>query len=170
MSAVSIPASRRKCYSVCYVVPTATADHTIRWRAWWRRWSTCSSAASGHPWGAKPSPTLHWSARKMRGVLITAMVALLARASVAAETQPGKTLAECLAIAVEQHPSLKAASASVDAGRQRVYQATANYLPQVSATYAANRRNTSPSARVGVNVDTRTQTFNFYNTGASFTQ
>jgi outer membrane protein len=86
---------------------------------------------------------------------------------------PTKTLAECITIAVQQHPSLKAAGAAVDAGHQRVWEAASNYLPQVSANYAANRRNSSVSARIGgtaTNLGTQSQTFNFYSTGVSFTQ
>ena len=91
----------------------------------------------------------------------------------AADDLATKTLAECIEIAVQQHPSLKAAAASVGAGHQRVWQAASNYLPQVDATYGANRRNSSVSARIGgtaSNVGTQSQTFNFYNTGVSFTQ
>jgi len=91
----------------------------------------------------------------------------------AADDLPTKSLAECIELAVQQHPSLKAAAASVDAGHQRVWEAASNYLPQVGATYAANRRNSSVSARIGgsaTNLGTQSQTFNFYSTGFSFTQ
>ena len=91
----------------------------------------------------------------------------------AADDLPTRTLAECIAIAVQQHPSLKAAGASVDAGHQRVWEAASNYLPQVGATYGAARRNSSVAARTGgpgISVGAQSQTFNFYNTGLSFTQ
>ncbi len=110
----------------------------------------------------------------MRRLLTNALaLALLAPVARAEEAAPTKTLAECVAIAIAQHPSLKAASASVEAGGQRVRQAAASYLPQVTAAYTANRRNTSAAARTGVQISgvgTQAQTFNFYNTGASFTQ
>ena len=107
-----------------------------------------------------------------KGILI-AFVALnvtTAAAAGAAEAKPVKSLAECIAIALENHPTLGAAAASVQAGQQRVRQATSAYLPQFSATYGANRRYTSASARTGTNVGTQSQTFNFYNSGFGFTQ
>jgi outer membrane protein len=111
----------------------------------------------------------------MRLFVATAMLGtavLLCRIAAAADL-PTKTLDECIAIALQQHPSLKAAGAAVDAGHQRVWEAAANYLPQLSATYGAARRNASVSARIGgtaSGLGTQSQTFNFYNTGVSFTQ
>ncbi len=90
-----------------------------------------------------------------------------------AGTGPMRTLPECIAIAVQQHPSLKAATASVQAGRARVYEASANYLPQITAAYSANRRQSSPAQRTGsqtTGIGTQPTTFNFYSTGVSFTQ
>jgi outer membrane protein len=111
----------------------------------------------------------------MRSVTLTILFGIgpLLGGAVAADDLPTKTLAECITIAVQQHPSLKAAGAAVDAGHQRVWEAASNYLPQVSANYAANRRNSSVSARIGgtaTNLGTQSQTFNFYSTGVSFTQ
>jgi outer membrane protein len=108
--------------------------------------------------------------RTVIGLLSTLM--LIGRIA-AADNLPTKTLDECIAIALQQQPSLKAAGASVQAGHQRVWQAASNYLPQVSANYAANRRNSSVSARIGgtgTNLGTQSQTFNFYSTGVNFTQ
>jgi outer membrane protein TolC len=51
-----------------------------------------------------------------------------------------KTLAECIALALAQQPTLRAADASVIAARERVWQSTAAYLPQVSGNYSASRR------------------------------
>ena len=110
--------------------------------------------------------------RHMRLFALLGISPLLCSAA-AADDLPTKTLAECITIAVQQHPSLKAAGAAVDAGHQRVWEAASNYLPQVSANYLANRRNSSVSARVGgsaTGLGTQSQTFNFYNTGVSFTQ
>jgi len=84
--------------------------------------------------------------------------------------QARKTLAECVAIAERIHPSLRAAAASVQAGAQRVSQATAGYLPQLQASYAANRRSTTLSARTGVPGSGGGSTFNFFSTGVSLTQ
>lgn len=89
-----------------------------------------------------------------------------------AETPPAsgamKTLADCIAIAVQQHPSLKAATASVQASRARVYEAAANYLPQVTASYTAQRRQTN-SAAFGAPAGRPFRSY-FYSTGASLTQ
>ncbi len=85
-----------------------------------------------------------------------------------------KTLAECVAIAVANHPDLKAASASLDAGRQRTWQAVSGALPQIDANYGADRRRTSATARTGAQIAAqnanRSQTFNFYSTGVSLSQ
>lgn len=92
---------------------------------------------------------------------------LLAAAAVAGDL-PAKTLAECIAIAEQQHPSLKAATAAVQAGHARVWEAASTYLPQINASYAAQRRQTSSAAYGGAGG----QAFrsNYYNTGASLTQ
>src|SRR5574340_881468 len=103
--------------------------------------------------------------RVVMGILL-GLCCLMTAAS--AQEAPPKTLAECIAIAEQQHPSLKAASASVQAGRARVWEAASNYLPQLNANYLAQRRQTSSAAFGG----TGGQAFrtNFYNTGASLTQ
>lgn len=110
--------------------------------------------------------------RIRRGVAVKIAAVLLCTPSTAGAEPPGaaKTLAECVAIAVQHHPSLQAAGASVEAAHQRVRQTTANYLPQISATYAADRRNTSAAARTGTALSSQARTFNFYNTGVSFSQ
>ncbi len=99
-------------------------------------------------------------------LLIASACPALARAA----EQPEKTLQECIAIALEHHPSLKAAAATVEAGTQRVWQAASGYLPQVNANYVATRQGTSVSARTQTQVGTTTTTYNFYNTGVSFSQ
>jgi outer membrane protein len=117
--------------------------------------------------------------------------AVLVPPSSAAETPATRTLAECIAIAIEQHPSLKAASASVEAGHQRVWEAGSNYLPQIKASYTADKRNTSTANRLGIpsasvnvpaptpggtpgpsasNIGGTAQTFNFYQTGFGLQQ
>lgn len=88
----------------------------------------------------------------------------------AADDLPPKTLAECVAIAVQQHPSLKAAGASVEAGHQRVWEAASNYLPQLNANYNASRKRTSNSAQTGGTGIGFAQTLNFYSNSLSFTQ
>jgi outer membrane protein len=67
---------------------------------------------------------------------------------------------------------LKSAQASVDAARQRVWQAVSGYLPDVSANYDAERRKTSLNAatRTGETSGNLARTFNFYDTGVGFSQ
>jgi outer membrane protein len=102
----------------------------------------------------------------------TALALALCSQSLGAE--PTKSLNECVAIAIEHHPSLKSATATIEAGQQRVWQAASNYLPQVNAAYSASRRNSSLSSATGVGggttVGRTTNTFNFYNTGVNFSQ
>jgi outer membrane protein len=95
-------------------------------------------------------------------------LSLVTRGALAEDAQPAKTLAECVAIAVENHPSLKAADASVQAGKQRVWESAAPYLPQVTGSSSATRRQTN-AASFGV-LNSQPVKSNFYNTGASLTQ
>ncbi len=99
--------------------------------------------------------------------LIGVAVSVAASVAVAQEGLPLKTLSECVAIAVQQHPSLKAADASVLAGKQRVWEAAAPYLPQVTGSYSAVRRQINPAAFGALAPASRS---NFYNVGASLTQ
>jgi outer membrane protein len=109
----------------------------------------------------------------MRMVVLALLMGPCVIAAAAQETQPTtqakKTLAECIAIALEQHPSLKAATASVEAGQQRVRQAVSNYLPQVSASYDTSRQKTRPvttlSGQAGAS-----NTFNLHTAQGSLTQ
>jgi outer membrane protein len=101
---------------------------------------------------------------------LTALLLLASVAAPRAEVTPKKDIAECIAIALANHPDLKAAQATVDAGHQRTWQAISSALPQVNASYGANRRSTSPTARTGAAVSNQSQTFNFYSTGVSLTQ
>ena len=107
----------------------------------------------------------------MRVPILALLTGLCAMAAVAQETQPPaqekKTLAECTTIAVQQHPSLKAAMASVEAGKQRVWEAVSNYLPQLSASSGATRRQTN-AAVFGVSGPPKR--FNLYTAGGSLTQ
>jgi outer membrane protein len=104
-----------------------------------------------------------------RTLIFTIVVALCAR-TVAAEEQ--KTLAECIAIAIAQHPSLKAANASVQAGGQRVLEAVSNYLPQVTGSYNTTRQRSSAAQRTSSQTISQipANTFNFYSAGVGFTQ
>jgi outer membrane protein len=107
----------------------------------------------------------------MRAVIRVAFaVCVLASGAVAEGTPPAKTLAECIAIAEQQHPSLKAATASVDAGRARVWQSVSNYLPQVSADYSATRQKTNPITSAFGVTGARSRTFNIFGAGGTLTQ
>lgn len=98
-----------------------------------------------------------------------AVVVLVLSAAMAQERQ---TLDDCIRIALENHPSLKSADASVAAANKRVWQAVSGYLPAVSASYEAERRKTSLSAasRTSGTGEDRARTFNFYETGVGFSQ
>lgn len=80
------------------------------------------------------------------------------------------SLSDCIAFALEQHPALRSGAARLDAADARTRQTAAPYLPQVEATYSANRRSTSIAARTGTTLGTTSQTFNFFNTGVNFSQ
>src|SRR5436309_14452678 len=82
-----------------------------------------------------------------------------------------KTLEECIEIALRQQPTLRAAAATVAAGRERVWQAAAAYLPQVSANYLASRRHASSSSLIGSGgLEKKAKTFPYYTTRATRAQ
>jgi len=85
---------------------------------------------------------------------------------------PGEvvSLQDCVAIAIDNHPALKSAGASVRAAEQRVWQSVSGYLPQVGGNYDFQRRSTSIGARTGTDAGGLTTTFNFHNAGLSFSQ
>jgi len=103
----------------------------------------------------------------MRGRLLAVTLLSL---PVLAGAEERKTLEECIEIALRQQPILKAAAATVAAGRERVWETTAAYLPQVSASYLASRRHASSSSLIGSGGAGRARTFPFYSTGATFSQ
>jgi outer membrane protein len=110
--------------------------------------------------------------RRRLGVTAAAAV-VLAALPLHAEEMPQKTVEECVQIALEHHPTLGAAGATVDAANQRVWQVTSGYLPQVTANYDANRRMTTATAQTGADLGNPgkiSQTFNFYQTGLTFNQ
>jgi outer membrane protein TolC len=86
---------------------------------------------------------------------------------------PTKTLAQCIAIALEHHPTLKAATASVDAANEQIWVAAAPYLPSVGASYLVRRQQTSIIAQTGTSVQgkgTAVELSTFNSTGVSFSQ
>ena len=98
------------------------------------------------------------------------VLALIAPAVALAEGPAKKTLAECTAIALAEQPTLKAASASVEAARERVWESAAAYLPQVGASYSAARRHASTGSLTGSSATGRISTFPFYSTGVTLSQ
>jgi outer membrane protein TolC len=111
---------------------------------------------------------------KLATALAAVLVLGLAGRTVA-EDLPKKDLADCIRLALERQPDLKAATANTEAGAQRTWQSISGGLPQINATYSANRRKTSATARTGAPVggdlaSSRSRTFNFYSTGVSLSQ
>src|SRR5438128_6778729 len=101
-----------------------------------------------------------------RGLCVIALLAVPA----VALAQARKTLEECIEIALRQQPTLRAAAATVAAGRERVWETAAAYLPQVSASYLASRRHASSSSLIGSGGLGKAKTFPFYTTGATLSQ
>ena len=123
-----------------------------------------------HDGGSRPSKARTWQ-------LVLALLAAICVAEAAAQTLPRRDLAQCIEIALQQHPDLKAAAATVDAGHARTWEAISTALPQVNADYNANRRMSSVSARTGGpgggpqgQIGTQSQTFTFYSTGFTLSQ
>src|SRR5437016_9486974 len=100
-----------------------------------------------------------------RGLCVIALLAVPA----VALAQARKTLEECIEIALRQQPTLRAAAATVAAGRERVWETAAAYLPQVSASYLASRRHGSPSSFTNTNAG-RGETRPLYSTAVSLSQ
>src|SRR5262245_13271386 len=127
--------------------------------------------AAGRPGFVSPARRPVPAADRRRGARQLLVVTLLV-APALARAQVKKTLDECIEIALEQQPALRADAATVAAGRERVWQVASNYLPQVTANYQANRRHASSSSATGGTVNEKGQitTFPFYSTGLSLTQ
>lgn len=110
---------------------------------------------------------------------LSAVAILCCAAAANAQSLPEKTLAECIAIALKNHPTLKAASASIEAAHQRVWAAASPYLPQLDAFYLVRRQQTSIAAQTqtggavgptpGAALE-QLQVNNFFSTGVSFSQ
>ncbi|MCK6554173.1 TolC family protein [Candidatus Binatia bacterium] len=114
-------------------------------------------------------PRARGRAFRRRGAAVALVLAGVAFPAPAEVVAP-RTLRECIAIALVNHPSLKAAAATVDAGQQRVRQAVSGYLPQISANFSPNRRQTSGLAGTGTDISATVRTFDFYTTGFSLSQ
>lgn len=87
-----------------------------------------------------------------------------------ARALPGRTLEACVEIALERHPRLGAARAEVEAGRERVRQNIAPYLPQVSGGASAARRKRSSAQATGLPGSGGADPFTYYSTQLSLSQ
>jgi outer membrane protein len=105
-----------------------------------------------------------------------ALAALGARVAAAqapaAPSLPTRTLEECVAIALARQPKLGAAEANVDAGRQRVRQEIAGYLPLITGSSSATKSLTTAAQKTGLPGASKSnsESFNFYSTGFSLSQ
>jgi len=102
------------------------------------------------------------------GLLLAALGAPAARAQ--APALPTRTLEQCIEIALSRQPLLGAANANVEAGRQRVRQNIAGYLPQISAHASANENMTSAGQKTGLPGQGNSQQYAYYATGFSLSQ
>jgi outer membrane protein len=125
--------------------------------------------AAPHGGGSSRTSVSTWA-------ILLAVATALGIVPAAAQTLPRKDLAQCIEIALQQHPDLKAAAATVDVGRARTWEAISTALPQVNADYSASRRHSSVSSRTSGpggptgQISNRAQTFDFYSTGFSLSQ
>ena len=107
---------------------------------------------------------------RRRFALMAAAFAVSGAAVAPAQTLPTRTLEECVAIALERQPRLGAAGADVEAGRQRVRQEIAGYLPQVSGNASASDSKTSAAQKTGLPGTGASQRYAFYSAGFSLSQ
>jgi outer membrane protein TolC len=115
----------------------------------------------------------------MRRTLVALIALSCLAATASAADRERKTLDECIALALAQQPTLRAADASITAARERVWQSAAAYLPQVSGNYSASRRR-SPNGSTSTSDGTVTvggrpgagvqREFSFYSGGVSLSQ
>jgi outer membrane protein TolC len=97
-------------------------------------------------------------------------LAALGAASASAQALPLRTLEECVAIALDRQPRLGAAEANVEAGRQRVRQNIAGYLPQISGGASATKSKTSAAQKTGLPGSGASEKYGYYTTGFSLSQ
>jgi len=109
------------------------------------------------------------SSRRRGAALLLALGALAAREA-APEERATRTLEECVQIALERHPRLGSAQAGVEAGRQRVRQERAGYLPQLAAGASTQYRKTSPGQATGLPGGGGSERFGYYTLGLSLSQ
>ncbi len=95
--------------------------------------------------GPGPLRGVRGARSRFLGVAAAALLAGVSAGGPVSAAGPPKTLAECVDIALANQPRLGSAAAAVESGKQRVLQTRANYLPQITAGYAADRRDGSPT-------------------------
>jgi outer membrane protein TolC len=106
---------------------------------------------------------------------LAALAALAVGMGWAAQTAhalPARTLEECVEIALDRHPRLGIARSELEAGRQRVRQDVAGYLPQIAGNASADRRKRSAAqatGQPGVGGGS-SDPFSYYATGLSLSQ
>jgi outer membrane protein TolC len=105
-----------------------------------------------------------------RGAALLLALAALAPREALAEPRPTRTLEECVQVALDRHPRLGSAQAGVEAGRQRVRQQRAGYLPQLEAGGSSQYRKTSPGQATGLPGGASSERFGFYTVGLSLSQ
>jgi outer membrane protein TolC len=110
---------------------------------------------------------------KRRLLWLGLLLASLVSPAGAARALPGRTLEECVAIALERHPRLGSARAEVDAGHQRVRQNVSFYLPQIDGGGSVARRKRSAAQATqqpGIGGGNAGDPFTYYTTGLSLSQ
>jgi outer membrane protein TolC len=102
------------------------------------------------------------------GALVAAALLMLPGPGSAAAIGQGDTLdlKRCIAIALENHPSLRAARSTLQAGESRVGQARAGYYPQITGAGGYSR--TDPTT--GTDRQGAGQAFDNYNSSISLSQ
>src|SRR5207249_1315818 len=122
------------------------------------------------PTTARPACPEDHSMRRRALVLWGLVLMSRTTATALAEEAPKKTLAECLAIAVEHNPDLKTAEAAAQVGHFQTWEAVSPALPQINYVYSATRRHTSAAASTATQLGGAPSTFPFYATGFTFSQ
>ena len=109
-----------------------------------------------------------------RSLAVVLLLAVAPPGAAGAQSRPTRTLEECVEIALARHPRLGSADADVEAGRQRVRQERAGYLPQISAGASRERRKRSAAQATGLPGESQpaetVQRFGYTTSGVSLTQ
>jgi len=105
-----------------------------------------------------------------RSLAVVLLLAVAPPGAAEAQSRPTRTLEECVEIALARHPRLGSADADVEAGRQRVRQERAGYLPQISAGASRSERKRSATQATGLPGQSVAQRFGYTASGVSLTQ